>query len=208
MDTKTGPESGGGNCHGFSLVELLVVTAMVLFLLVGILQIFTMQNRNSAFQQEIAYAQQNVRSALELMTREIRNTGYDPQNNGFEPITTASATTLRFFSNLSGDDEAGAPNDANEDVTYTINESEQLTRSGTVIADFVDSLQFGYVLSDSTTLDPPASALTADQRSQVRVIIVRLGIRTEDPDPNDGQYRVRTLVTRTRIRNLGFADQE
>ena len=194
--------------RGFTLVELLVAMALGLVVLAAVLKVFVSQNRTNVAQQEVAYAQQNVRAAMDLMAREIRNAGYDPENNNFEAIKTATSGSIRILSNLSGDDEAGDPNDPNEDVTYTVNGSNQLTRSGSRMVDFVNNLQFGYVLKDGTVLDPPGAALTAEQRSDVRTVIIHLGVQTENPDRDTGDFRVRNLMSRVRIRNMGFQDIE
>jgi type IV pilus assembly protein PilW len=194
--------------RGFTLIELLVAMGLGLVVLGAVLKVFVSQNRTNVAQQEVAYAQQNVRAAMDLMAREIRNAGYDPEDNNFEAIKTATSGSIRILSNLSGDDEAGDPNDPNEDVTYTVNGSNQLTRSGNRMVDFVNNLQFGYVLKDGTVLDPPGAALTAEQRADVRTVIIRLGVRTENPDRDTGDFRVRNLMSRVRIRNLGFQDIE
>jgi type IV pilus assembly protein PilW len=192
--------------RGFTLIELLVAMGLGLVVLGAVLKVFVSQNRTNAAQQEVAYAQQNVRAAMDLMAREIRSAGYDPEDNGFEGIKTATSNSIRILSNLSGDDEAGDPDDPNEDVTYTVNGSNQLTRAGNRMVDFVTNLQFGYVLVDGTVLDPPGAALTAAQRADVRTVIIHLGVRTENPDRDTGQFRVRNLVSRVRIRNMGFQD--
>jgi type IV pilus assembly protein PilW len=194
--------------RGFTLIELLVAMGLGLVVLGAVLKVFVSQNRTNVAQQEVAYAQQNVRAAMDLMAREIRNAGYDPEDNNFEAIKTATSGSIRILSNLSGDDEAGDPNDPNEDVTYTVNGSNQLTRSGNRMVDFVNNLQFGYVLKDGTVLDPPGAALTAEQRADVRTVIIRLGVRTENPDRDTGDFRVRNLMSRVRIRNMGFQDIE
>jgi prepilin-type N-terminal cleavage/methylation domain-containing protein len=192
--------------RGFTLIELLVAMGLGLVVLGAVLKVFVSQNRTNAAQQEVAYAQQNVRAAMDLMAREIRSAGYDPEDNGFEGIKTATSNSIRILSNLSGDNEAGDPDDPNEDVTYTVNGSNQLTRAGNRMVDFVTNLQFGYVLVDGTVLDPPGAALTAAQRADVRTVIIHVGVRTENPDRDTGQFRVRNLVSRVRIRNMGFQD--
>jgi hypothetical protein len=154
----------------------------------------------------VAYAQQNVRAAMDLMAREIRSAGYDPEDNGFEGIKTATSNSIRILSNLTGDDEPGDPDEDNEDVTYTVNGSNQLTRSGNRMVDFVNNLQFGYILKDGTVLDPPGAALTAAQRADVRAVIIHLGVQTENPDRDTGDFRIRNLMSRVRIRNMGFQD--
>jgi type II secretory pathway pseudopilin PulG len=198
--------------QGFTLVELLVAMVMGLAVLGGVLSIFVNQNRTHAIQQEVAYAQQNVRAAMGLMVWDIRNAGHDPDNGGFSAIEEATSTSIRVKADYSNpaDGDAG---DAEEDITYTVNASDQLTRDDAndaggpePIVDFVDSLRFGYMLEDGTVLDPPAAALTVAQRSDVRLVIIRFGVRTENPDPDTGQDRVRNLITRVRVRNMGFQD--
>ncbi len=199
--------------QGFTLIEILVVLALGLVVLGAVLSIFIKQNETSAAQQEITYAQQNVRAVMDLMVREIRNAGYDPHRNDFEVIPTAEGDRLRILSNLTGDDEAGIPDDANEDVTYSVNASYQIERNGSILVDSPGGLSFGYVLADGTVYDPPAPGdpalvLDADQRALVRAVIIFVGINTANPAPDTGEYRLRSLMNATRIRNLGFKDIE
>jgi prepilin-type N-terminal cleavage/methylation domain-containing protein len=190
--------------RGFTLIELLVAMALGLVVLGAILTVFVSQSQTNAAQQEIAYAQQNVRAAMDLMVREIRNAGYDPLGNGFEVIPLATAVSIQIRSDI--DVQDGTPDDANEDVTYGVNASDQLERNGTRIVDFVDNLEFGYVLEDGTMLDPPGAPLTATQRDDIRAVIIRLAVRTENPAPDTREFRVRSMETGVRIRNLGFQD--
>jgi hypothetical protein len=187
--------------------------ALGLVVLGAILSIFVNQSQTNAAQQEVAYAQQNVRAAMDLMVREIRNAGYDPHGNEFDAIATAEANKIQVLSNLSGDDEGlgNPPDDANEDVTYEVNASGQLTRTtpadGTQpIVDFVVHFEFHYYLADGTELDPPGAALTATQRADIRAVVVILAVRTENPAPDTREYRIRSQVSGARVRNLGFQD--
>ena len=205
--------------RGFTLVELLVVMALGLVLLGAVLKTLVSQNRTNAVQQEVAYAQQNVRAAMDLMVRDIRNAGYDPLDNGFDPIEQATSNLIQIRTDYRGDNDLPGNNppydppdgdfgDAHEDVTYTVNASNQLTRNGDRIVDFVNGIQFGYVLVDGTMLDPPGAPLTADQRTDLRAVIIGLSVRTENRDPDTGQYRNRGLINAVRIRNMGFQDIE
>ena len=228
--------------RGFTLIELLVAMALGLVVLGAVLKVFVSQNRTNAAQQEVAYAQQNVRSAMDLMAREIRGAGYNPTNAGsFDGILAAGATYIRIQSDLNRDgdtndaqlgdpDYGSAPTapdetDPNEDITYgfdnltllrgqrianpasfsTASPGQWTAQQVTMVQD-VTNLQFGYVLVDGAVLDPPGAALTAEQRADVRTVIIHVGVRTENPDRDTGQFRVRNLVSRVRIRNMGFQD--
>jgi prepilin-type N-terminal cleavage/methylation domain-containing protein len=206
--------------RGFTLVELLVAMTLGLVVLAAILNIFASQNRTSAVQQEVAYAQQNVRAAMDLIVREIRNAGYDPEDNGFSAIPQATSTLIQVRIDYRGDNPGDPPDgdfgDANEDVTYTIdNANHELERNGTVmIKDVVpDSLQFTYFRANGSSFDP------ADQndRDDIRMVAIQFQVHTENEDrdysggydlypSSSGTCRVRTLATRVRIRNMGFQD--
>lgn len=198
--------------QGFTLIEILVVLALGLVVLGAVLNIFIKQNETSQAQQEIAYAQQNVRAAMDLMMREIRNAGYNPHDNDFDAIETAKSDEIRILSNLSGDDETGHdPDDANEDVTYSLNASYQLERNGSILVDSPCGLSLGYVLADGTTHDPPGPAdppldLTEEEMDQVRAVIIFFGVMTANRAPDTGEYRMRPLMNATSIRNLRFQD--
>ena len=204
--------------RGFTLIELIVAMVLGLVVLAAVLNIFVSQNRTNAVQQEVAYAQQNVRAAMDIIAREIRGAGYDPQNNGFDAIQTATSNTIRVLSNLSGDDEAGNPNDANEDVTYTIDDTNRrITRMGNpMIEDVVpNSLQFTYFKADGTSFVPANQT----DRNDIRAVAIEFQGHTQNEDPgltggydlypsSTGTCRIRTLATSVRIRNMGFQDLE
>ena len=234
--------------RGFTLIELLVAMALGLVVLGAILKVFVSQNRTNAAQQEVAYAQQNVRAAMDLMARDIRGAGYNPANaDGFNGILAADETYIRIQSDLNRDGDTNDPQfgepgyaaltapdetDPNEDITYALDNLTllrgqrianpaafstaspgQWTAQEVTMVQDVTNLEFGYVLYDPVTdtvtvLDPPGAALTAEQMANVRTVIIRLGVQTENPDRDTGQFRNRNLVSRVRIRNMGFQDIE
>jgi prepilin-type N-terminal cleavage/methylation domain-containing protein len=197
--------------QGFTLIEILIVLALGLVVLGAVLNIFIKQNETSQAQQEIAYAQQNVRAAMDLMMREIRNAGCDMAGDAFsaqEVIPQAEGTVIQVRSDLN---ENGDCLDANEDVTYSINAYYQLERNGQVLVDSPGGISFGYVLRDGTVFDPPgpgdpALVLDAAQRALIRAVIIWVGINTANPAPDTGEYRLRPLMNATSIRNLRFQD--
>jgi len=230
--------------RGFTLIELLVAMVLGLVVLAAVLNIFVSQNRTNAVQQEVAYTQQNVRAAMDLMVRDIRGAGYNPNNTGsLNGILAAHETYIRIQSDLNADGDTNDPlatdpdytfaptspdlTDPQEDITYALDNLTilrgqrisspatfstaspgQWTLQSVTMVEDVTNLQFGYVLADGTVLDPPGTALSATQMSDVRAVIVHLGVRTENRDPDTGQFRVRNLVSRVRIRNMGFQDLE
>ena len=114
-------------CQGFTLVELLVVLAIVSIVMGGIYSVFIRSNRVYISQEEVVAAQQEARSALDILGREIRMAGLiadDNKTDGPDRITlpawagnadsaieiaevndTDKTTTLAFKSDLDGNDE-------------------------------------------------------------------------------------------------------
>ena len=112
-------------CRGFTLVELLVVIAIFSVVMAGIYSVFVRSNRVYLSQEQVVAAQQEARSALDILGREIRMAGFIAGNNqpgGFDLITTAAwagnadsaieiatvdaaakTTTFAFKSDLDGD---------------------------------------------------------------------------------------------------------
>jgi prepilin-type N-terminal cleavage/methylation domain-containing protein len=127
-------------CQGFTLVELLVVLAIVSIVMGGIYSIFISSNRVYISQEEVVAAQQEARSALDILGREMRMAGFIAANNqtgGLDPIMShawagnadsvieiaavddvAKTTTLAFKSNLDGADTDLDGNDDTEAVRY------------------------------------------------------------------------------------------
>lgn len=193
--------------RGFGLVELLVAMVLGLVVIWAVLKVFVHQNRTNAAQQEVAYAQQNVRAGVDLMAREIRSAGYYTTESGLTPIPIATSTSIQVRSDLNSDGDTG---DTGEDVTYsevTDSNGTYLARNGTnIVYDVVPgSLQCTYYGSGSTASFVPA---TQEDRDDIRVVAIQIQVRTENADFDTGQFRIRTLATRVRIRNMGFGDIE
>jgi len=133
-------------CQGFTLVELLVVLAIVSIVMGGIYSVFVRSNRVYISQEEVVAAQQEARSALDILGREIRMAGFIAANNktgGLDPIIapawagsadsaieiaavddTDKITILAFKSNLDGTDTDLDGNDDTEAVRYVYYHSD------------------------------------------------------------------------------------
>lgn len=118
------------NSQGFTLVELLVVIAVFSIVMTGIYSIFVRSNRAYLSQEQVVAAQQEARSALDILGREIRMAGLIAPNNqagGLDMInaaayagsaesaieiatvdTASKTTTLAFKSDLDGDGNTDA----------------------------------------------------------------------------------------------------
>jgi len=59
--------------RGFTLIESMVSLGIVLIVLAGIYEIFMASHRNYVIQESITDMHQNIRAAIEFMTRELKN---------------------------------------------------------------------------------------------------------------------------------------
>jgi Tfp pilus assembly protein PilW len=102
MKTLSKPFNGGG----FTILELIIAMFMGLVVLGAVYGALTEQNRNVLLQEQLAEMQWNARTAMEIMMRDIRMAGYNPQGSvgsGIQPgITVATAQALGFVADLNG----------------------------------------------------------------------------------------------------------
>jgi prepilin-type N-terminal cleavage/methylation domain-containing protein len=77
-----GPRKNFSRQRGFSLAEVLVATAILVIVLVGILTLYDRANRVFKSGNEASELQQNVRIAYEKMVGDIRMAGFDYKRGG------------------------------------------------------------------------------------------------------------------------------
>jgi type IV pilus assembly protein PilW len=196
--------------RGFSLNELLVALVIMSVVSTAIYGVFSISSRSYTTQGVAADVQQSVRSAMELMLRDIRAAGLDPTASGNFGIELAEASKLRFTSDSIDaglNDFNGTLNDTNsERITYAL-QGTQLNQilyettvsetSASLIRD-VRNLKFTYFDADGNNLGSPVPAL---QLSDIRTISV--SITVEEPAGRDAPLR-RTLTNRVKCRNMGL----
>jgi len=187
-----------GSDRGFTLVELMIAMAVGLVLLGAMYGVFTMHNKIFGTQEQIAEMQQNARTAMDMMTREIRMAGYNPTGATFDGITY-SASQLQVKADLDGNGTiAGQENiiykhdSANYQITRNIGSGDQ------PLIENVQTFTFDYL--DSTGSATPTSA-------NIRQIRITITARTARPDPDyalNSGYRTYTLTSVITPRNLGL----
>jgi len=73
------------NCErGFTLIELLIAMALALVVIGSLASTFIIQQKTYNTQEQIAEMTQNGRAAMDMMTSEIRMTGYGAPNSDLE----------------------------------------------------------------------------------------------------------------------------
>ncbi|MBF0117751.1 MAG: prepilin-type N-terminal cleavage/methylation domain-containing protein [Desulfobacterales bacterium] len=194
------------NIRGFTLLEVLISTALSLILVGVVGRSFLAQQTYFEQQSNVVETQENARTAMQMMFNELIMAGYNP--TGSPPTCTGSnvvvcagihsisPTSIRFKMDLNGNSYCGGTGESDEDVQYSYNSTtKKISRStnGGVyqpLAENISALTFSYYKSDGTT------ATTA---SDVRKIKVQLTAKI-----NTQNYE-RTFSCEIKPRNLGLA---
>ena len=158
------------NNDAFSLVEIMVAMAIFSIIMACVIGAFHEQLRMHSKQQSISGMQQNVRTAMYFITRELMMAGFDPTgsaNTGIKPIANRHDAVMVSMDVTGGESDGidndgdgkhdnlqeaifgdGKADDSNEVITYAL-KNGQLTRasgngSPQVLADNIDTLDFEY----------------------------------------------------------------
>jgi type IV pilus assembly protein PilW len=175
---------------------------MSLVVMGAIYSLFTTQQKSYIHQERVATIQQNLRSAMMMMERDIRLAGCNPTGTinpapGIVTPTsgTPSGNTCRVTMDII--DTAGTPapqgkpdgklDGPNEDVTYTLN-GTNLTRNGVVVAEYIQALTF-------TILD-------VDGNGTFETVQVNMTAQTT----REAKPTTRSLVSNIKCRNLDLSN--
>jgi prepilin-type N-terminal cleavage/methylation domain-containing protein len=179
--------------RGFSLIELLIaMTVTVVIACIAttlVAQSFRLRSREDARSDAIADAQR----ALNIVSREIANSGFGLIDNGIVPGDTGTSS-IRFRANLNaytrdafGNSVAGAGfvTDPDEDIKYSMYNDNAANRhylvrydvnlggreGTTVLANRLDSFQLQYFNSAGTELDVVADPTASISAWKVRITV-------------------------------------
>jgi type IV pilus assembly protein PilW len=180
---------------GFTLIELLAGILISGVLLAALYYVFISQQEAFSAQEQVAEMNQNIRAALDLMTREIRLAGYKNSTSTFNGIQTATPNTIRIVADLNQDGSTSGPN---EDIRYTWDSGTgQIWRNDVSlpIADNITNFSFSYTLVDGSVTTNPSNP------ANIRKVNITITARTTYPD-HAGVYRTITLNTDVTPRNL------
>ncbi|MBW2604472.1 MAG: prepilin-type N-terminal cleavage/methylation domain-containing protein [Deltaproteobacteria bacterium] len=193
--------------QGFTMIELLVAMVVSLLAMGAIYSTFLAQHRSYRVQEETAEMQQNIRTAMFYMQREIRMAGSDPFNVGGIGITAANAGLITFTEDVRGADVGAPPvaeppdgdvGDPNENITYSLDANNNLVRNAgagnQIVAQNINALDFVY-LDDSSppnVLNAGGGNVPAMNYGLIRSVEITIVARTDDPllfgDTNTNAY--------------------
>ena len=193
--------------NGFSLIELLFAVGIFMVVLTAIASVFISQRKSYDVQEKIAEMTQAARSAMDMLSTEIRLAGYRLPVPDAEFGMPYSTSQLQLFADLNSD---GDTLDPNENIIYTydgtnlrINRNDFNTEDvAHPFAENVQDYNVKYFEGDGVT-----EVLSADDNGKIRQIEIEIVARTSGPDPNystNSGYRIYTLTSRVTPINLGL----
>jgi len=154
---------------GFSLLELLIAMVITMALMTAASTLLAQALRVRSRENQKSDALADAQRAINIMSREIANTGFNMMGNGIV-AADSGATSLRIRSNLNRYDTLATALsrdsivDENEDIKYFINEADQtryLARydpngnGKTVLANRIDRMTIHYYDQKVTYTAPP-----------------------------------------------------
>jgi prepilin-type N-terminal cleavage/methylation domain-containing protein len=145
---------------GFSLLELLIAMAVTLSLMVAATTLLANAMRIRSRENQKSDALADAQRALNIMSREIADAGFNLTNNGIV-VADSGVNKIRIRSNLNRYDYDASVSDASranvmdsgEDITYFINladntkylaRHDEYGNGSTVLANRIDSLNIHY----------------------------------------------------------------
>lgn len=169
--------------RGLTLSELMISLA-IFGVIMGVMFGFLSGARSSyGDTRERAQYQQSMRAVMSLVTREVRSTGCDPNEVGFDYFAVADATQMTCRMDLNGDSDF-TDIGPDENISYTFAAGNLVRNNGTgdqVILRGVQNLTFTYF--DAAGNELAAVPLSAANRALIRFVGINIQGETDRGEP-------------------------
>lgn len=196
---------------GFTAVELLISLAIMSMTLGSIYSLYMSFIRTCTKESVKIKLQQNVRSSLDMMIRDIRLAGLDPAGTGEFGITEVTPQRIKFTADRDMDGELDIPNaadgidlpdleymeyefdDVNGIVRMSLYKPDGITKEmSDTLVENVSGLTFSYFTSND---------VTTSNLDDIRTVGIEMTIKRTSA--RDGPVS-RTLIKRVICRNLDY----
>ena len=180
-----GPSRNEISAAGFSLIELVMSMTLTLLILGVAIATFTGALGSRDRESSRTDAMTSAQAALNIMSREIGNSGYGLISNGIV-VGDCDGNKLHFRANVENTGgSSGQTDQPGEDVTFYFHEDDVVTRKGSVVrfdrvagtsgvinrVSDVDFAYFDYVVDPVTGVLTVSGPLTSASANTARVTI-------------------------------------
>ena len=203
------------NQKGFTLVELMVSAGLSLAVMEAIYGLFRAQTHTIKGQEGRMEAHEYAMSVLDIMVREIRNTGYFPTGTACTTtpantagIIAATAQSFRLVYDTNGDGTC------EEDVSFTYDAANKnILRNGAALTDGnATAIQFTYYPQQTSGTAPApycvsagnptgCSGTLASNLSAVQKITISITVQSKNTDAQFGGQSSITMSSSADLRN-------
>lgn len=211
----------GRSADGFTLVELLVASALMLMVLGAVYTLYRVQTHSTKVEANRLEAQEYANAVLDLMLREIRNAG--GCSGG---IISAAKQTLRIAYDTNGDNDCL---DSNEDITFAFDATGCATGYGNItrttllpaqgqpltdcnVPTGAGNFSFTYYPQQTSSSAPapfcffpgdPAGCSSALDLNAVQRITISVIVHAKNPDAQFGGQLSAAMTSNVDLRNRG-----
>lgn len=194
---------------GFSIIELVISMTIMLILMAMAGMIFQHSVGTREREMQRSEAVNQGRNALNLLSREIANSGYGLTDNGLV-VADSSKQKIHFRSNIQNQDTN--TDDANEDLTYSYDAATNSIirydrfanpRTSTV-AKQVSNLTFQYFNYNSFGDPPVASDVPNANTGRIRVTI-SIGLNSVQGQTNNQEISYTSDIS---LRNSKYISKQ
>jgi type II secretory pathway pseudopilin PulG len=190
--------------QGFSLVEFLCSTLVLLAVSGAVFTIMSETQRRVSYQTEVQAVLQNMRIAMNTVERIVRQSANDPLSTGFAGVTVTDSTHARFRTDVTGSaagypdkgDPDGDTNDADEDLTVQYNTG---SRSIEIVPNGGNTQSIANYISAFSLQYFDASGVATAVGANVRKIRVQISGASTLADPKTGKTFGFTLSSDVQI---------
>lgn len=179
---------------GITLVELLVALAVSSIIGTSAISIHINQQKIFAKEEALTNVRNSVRSALDIITRDIRMAGYNPkESTDFVPgVCEAKRDEIHIVMDI---DTNGVLNNYEKygfqfsgDTLYRLRFSGSIASTRTPIAANIDYFEFQYFKPNGDTIACPVDSTELENIKKVRVVIVGKTEREFSNYHEQGEY--------------------
>ena len=173
---------------GFTLTEMMVTVTIGMIVIAAVSGTFNAQTRQNKAEEEISQMHQNVRGALDMISRDLMQAGYKAPGGSVTGVTY-STTQLLIQADINGNGSIDTSNSLEYIIYVYDSTNKQITRQlgtgGTpeIVADNITQCDFAY---------KDAAGASTTTSASIRKVTVTITGRTAKVDPSyssNGGYR-------------------